>query len=186
MIRNTFPQIGDIVYLIHQAAIIEDILVGFDIVKVRYLHNFDEFYTDISAISLMPNIEINTLDIKVSQLCLIMRICGWGDSCSLIKLQMISYALFSSETMSQLINYAEGYGPAPIVHFDPAVNKALTFAIAYGFVSQQRNGNYKLTTKGHNLAERIKIVGDLMTSELSPKIWITLLNPQHFYTQIVK
>ena len=104
---------------------------------------------------------------KVSQLCLIMRICGWGDSCSLIKLQMISYALFSSETMSQLINYAEGYGPAPIVHFDPAVNKALTFAIAYGFVSQQRNGNYKLTTKGHNLAERIKIVGDLMTSELS-------------------
>lgn len=104
---------------------------------------------------------------KVSQLCLIMRICGWGDSCSLIKLQMISYALFSSETMSQLINYAEGYGPAPIVRFDPAVNKALTFAIAYGFVSQQRNGNYKLTTKGHNLAERIKIVGDLMTSELT-------------------
>ena len=38
---------------------------------------------------------------KVSQLCLIMRICGWGDFCSLIKLQMISYALFSSETMSQ-------------------------------------------------------------------------------------
>ena len=65
MIRNTFPQIGDIVYLIHQAAIIEDILVGFDIVKVRYLHNFDEFYTDISAISLMPNIEINTLDINL-------------------------------------------------------------------------------------------------------------------------
>ena len=69
--------------------------------------------------------------------------------------------------MSHLINYAEGYGPAPIVRFDPAVNKALTFAIAYGFVSQQRNGNYKLTTKGHNLAERIKIVGDLMTSELT-------------------
>ena len=65
MIRNTFPQIGDIVYLIHQAAIIEDILVGFDIVKVRYSHNFDEFYTDISAISLMPNIEINTLDINL-------------------------------------------------------------------------------------------------------------------------
>ena len=65
MIRNTFPQIGDIVYLIHRAAIIEDILVGFDFVKVRYLHNFDEFYTDVSAISLMPNIEINTLDINL-------------------------------------------------------------------------------------------------------------------------
>lgn len=64
---------------------------------------------------------------KVSQLCLIMRICGWGDSCSLIKLQMISYALFSSETMSHLINYAEGYGPAPIVRFDPAVNRSLQY-----------------------------------------------------------
>lgn len=104
---------------------------------------------------------------KVSQLCLIMRVCGWSDACSLIKLQMISYALFSKDTMDRLINYAEGNGPAPIVRFDPAVNKALTFAIAYGFVSQQRNGNYKLTTKGHNLAERIKIAGNLMTSELT-------------------
>lgn len=104
---------------------------------------------------------------KVSQLCLIMRVCGWSDVCSLIKLQMISYALFSKETMDHLINYAEGNGPAPIVRFDPAVNKALTFAIAYDFVSQQKNGNYKLTTKGHNLAERIKIAGNLMTSELT-------------------
>ena len=104
---------------------------------------------------------------KVSQLCLIMRVCGWGDSCSLIKLQMISYALFSNETMTRLISYAEGIGPAPIVRFDPAVNKALTYAIAYGFVTQQKTGNYKLTTKGHNLAERIKIVGDLMTTELT-------------------
>ena len=103
---------------------------------------------------------------KVSQLCLIMRVCGWGDSCSLIKLQMISYALFSNETMTRLISYAEGTGPAPIVRFDPAVNKALTYAIAYGFVTQQKTGNYKLTTKGHNLAERIKMVGDLMTTEL--------------------
>lgn len=104
---------------------------------------------------------------KVSQLCLIMRLCGWGDSCSLIKLQMISYALFSAETMAQLIDFADGIGPAPIVRFDPAVNKALTYAIAYGFVSQQRTGTYKLTTKGHNLAEQIKIAGNLMVTELS-------------------
>lgn len=65
MIRNTFPQIGDIVYLIHRAAIIEDILVGFDIVKVRYLHNFVNFTPVFPAISLMPNIEINTLDINL-------------------------------------------------------------------------------------------------------------------------
>lgn len=32
---------------------------------------------------------------KVSQLCLIIRICGWGDTCSLIKLHMISFAMIS-------------------------------------------------------------------------------------------
>lgn len=104
---------------------------------------------------------------KVSQLCLIMRLCGWGDTCSLIKLQMISYALFSKETMNRLIDYTDGRSPAPIVRFDPAVNKALTYAIAYGFVSQQKSGNYKLTTKGHNLAEQIKSAGDLMVAELA-------------------
>lgn len=103
---------------------------------------------------------------KVSQLCLIMRICGWGDSCSLIKLQMISYALFSRDNMEKLIKFAEGkFSVPPIVRFDPAVNKALTFAVAYGLVSQQKNGNYKLTERGHNLAEQIKMAGDLMVTE---------------------
>lgn len=104
---------------------------------------------------------------KVSQLCLIMRICGWGDSCSLIKLQMISFALFSRDNMEKLIKFAEDqFSAPPIVRFDPAVNKALTFAVAYGFVSQQKNGNYKLTERGHNLAEQIKMVGDLMATEI--------------------
>ena len=43
---------------------------------------------------------------KVSQLCLIMYICGRGNSCSLIKLQMISCALFSRESMDKLINFS--------------------------------------------------------------------------------
>jgi hypothetical protein len=106
---------------------------------------------------------------KVSQLCLIMRICGWGDSCSLIKLQMISFALFSRDNMRKLIEFAENhfFSTPPIVRFDPAVNKALTYAIAYGFVFQQKNGNYKLTERGHNLADQIKMVGDLMVTEIS-------------------
>lgn len=104
---------------------------------------------------------------KVSQLCLIMRICGWSDSCSLIKLQMISFALFSRDNMEKLIRFAEDEFSTPsIVRFDPAVNKALTFSVAYGFVIQQKNGNYKLTERGHNLAEQIIMVGDLMATEI--------------------
>lgn len=41
---------------------------------------------------------------KVAQLCLIMRICGWGDVCSLVKLHMISFALISHDNMKKLDN----------------------------------------------------------------------------------
>lgn len=103
---------------------------------------------------------------KVSLLCLIMRICGWGDSCSLIKLHMISFAMYTRENMNKLLHFInDESGVTPIVRFDPAVNKALTFAIAYGFVEQQKNGNFKLTDRGRNFADRIKMVDDLMAIE---------------------
>ncbi len=103
---------------------------------------------------------------KVSQLCLIMRICGRGNVCSLVKIHMISFALISQDNMSKLVDYADGVNYSPIVRFDPAVNRALSFAIAYGFVEQQRTGKYKLTDRGERLAEQIKIVGDLMVPEI--------------------
>lgn len=54
-----------------------------------------------------------------------------------------------------------------IVRFDPAVNRALTYAIAYGFIERQQNAKYKLTDRGQRLAEQIKVVGDLMAVEIS-------------------
>lgn len=104
---------------------------------------------------------------KVTQLCLIMRICGRGNVCSLIKLHMNSCALISNDNMRKLLEFTEGTGTAPIVRFDPSVNRALTYAIAYGLVEQQRNAKYKLTERGHRLAEQIKLAGDLMVIEIS-------------------
>jgi hypothetical protein len=69
--------------------------------------------------------------------------------------------------MNRLIEFAEGTGAAPIVRFDPAVNRALTYAIAYRVVEQQRTGNFKLTDRGKKFADRIKLVGDLMATEIS-------------------
>jgi len=103
---------------------------------------------------------------KVSQLCLIMYICGRGSSCSLIKLHMISFALLSQQNMNELIDFSDRVDESVIVRFDPAVNKALTYSAAYGFISQQPNGYYKLTEQGKNFAERIKLAGDLMTNEI--------------------
>ena len=104
---------------------------------------------------------------KVTQLCLILRICGWGDTCSLIKLHMISFALISSINMNKLVEFAEETGNTPIVRFDPAVNRALTYAIAYGFIEQQPNAKYKLTSRGQKLVDQIKHVDDLMTVEVN-------------------
>ncbi|MHB1652679.1 MAG: hypothetical protein ACYCVD_09420 [Desulfitobacteriaceae bacterium] len=104
---------------------------------------------------------------KVSQLCLIMHICGWQGSCSLIKLHMISFALCTRDSMDKLLKFAnEELSSPPIVRFDPAVNRALSFAVAYGFVTQQKSGIYKLTDRGRNFPDQIKLVGDLMVSEI--------------------
>lgn len=103
---------------------------------------------------------------KVSLLCLIIYICGWGKVSSIIKLQMISSALISRRNLNLLIRFADGDPITPIVRFDPSVNRALAFAVAYGFIEQQMNGNYKLTGRGEQLASQIKYVGDLMVLEI--------------------
>lgn len=125
-------------------------------------------YTDIVFDAKPDAVPYNyRISYKVTQLCLIMRICGRGDVCSLIKLHMISFALISQVNMMRLVEFAEGTGSAPIVRFDPSINRALTYAIAYGLIERQQNAKYKLTDRGQRLAEQIKVVGDLMAVEIS-------------------
>ena len=124
-------------------------------------------YTDIVFNAKPDAVPYNyRISYKVTQLCLIMRICGRGDVCSLIKLHMISFALISQENMRKLVDFADGIGSAPIVRFDPSVNRALTYAIGCGLIKRQQNAKYKLTDRGKQLAEQIKVVGDLMVIEI--------------------
>ena len=69
--------------------------------------------------------------------------------------------------MEKLVNFAEGTEGAPLVRFDPSVNRAITYAIAYGLIERQQNGKYKLTDRGRQLADQIKLVGDLMVIEIN-------------------
>jgi hypothetical protein len=124
-------------------------------------------YTDIVFDAKPDAVPYNyRISYKVTQLCLILRICGWGDACSLIKLHMISFALISRANINRLVEFAERTGSAPIVRFDPAVNRALTYAIAYGFIKQMQNAKYKLTARGQKLADQIIHIGDLMAVEV--------------------
>lgn len=95
---------------------------------------------------------------KVSQICLILDKSCWGKSgCSPVKLHMISFALSSREIMERLISFTQSdYSPPPIVRFDPAVNRAVSFAIADGLIFQAANGKYVLTDKGKRLVSEIE------------------------------
>ena len=54
---------------------------------------------------------------------------------------------------------------SPIVRFDPAVNKAVTFAIADKLIYQGLNGKYTLTNKGKKLIEEIDMDKDILMTE---------------------
>ena len=52
-----------------------------------------------------------------------------------------------------------------IVRFDPALNRALEYAIADEMIIQQGNGTYKLTEKGKKLAKEISNDEKIFKSE---------------------
>ena len=94
---------------------------------------------------------------KVSQICLILaKSCKEQSGCAPTKLHMISFALCFKAIMDKLIDFAHNeFAEPPTVRFDPAVNRAVTFAIADKLICQQQNGKYVLTDKGKNLVAEI-------------------------------
>lgn len=106
---------------------------------------------------------------KIAQICLIIAKSCWGKSgCLPIKLHMISFALCSKYTMDNLLDFAQNeFISPPIVRFDPAVNRAVTFAIADGLIFQGNNGKYLLTDKGYSLVSAIDKDTTVLTVEKS-------------------
>lgn len=104
---------------------------------------------------------------KVSQICLILDKSCWGKSgCSPVKLHMISFALASKEIMERLIEFTQNeFASPPIVRFDPAVNRAVSFAIADELIIQAANGKYVLTDKGKLLVSEIEKDSEVLVVE---------------------
>lgn len=102
---------------------------------------------------------------KVSQVCLIISITCQREGCSLIKLHIISNALNTNEEMKTLLKYLDGSSLDMIVRFDPAVNRAIKYAIADKLIYQLKNGTFKLTNKGRELVKFINKDSNLMIHE---------------------
>lgn len=102
---------------------------------------------------------------KLAQLCLIIvKNCSGRSGCPLIKLHIISNALKTGEHMKELEDYINGNIPFILVRFDPAVNRAIKYAIADELVYILQNGSFKVTEKGKKLIKQIE-KENLMISE---------------------
>lgn len=104
---------------------------------------------------------------KISQIILILgTVCKRG-GCSNVKLHMISNALSSNNILKELENVLDDKKDTiPIVRFEPAVTRALNFAIADEFIQiQSSNSKMKLTDKGKQLYKEILEDETLMVLE---------------------
>jgi hypothetical protein len=102
---------------------------------------------------------------KIAQLLLIISLCCRG-GCSLIKLNMISIAMCTQKEKKQLLDFSnDKLVEIPIIRFDPAVNRAMLFALSEELITQQKDGKYKLSLKGKKFVDLIKSDNELMETE---------------------
>lgn len=110
---------------------------------------------------------------KMGQVSLIMDKCCRG-GCSLIKLHMITTAMYSEKDKELLIRFLdEKILTYTTIRFDPSINRLVKFAIFDKIIIQQKNGLLKLTEKGKLLAKSINADKDLMKAE---KVFLTRIS----------
>lgn len=65
MSKVNFPHVGDIHFFMNKAVVIKEVIKEFHIVKISYVNSNTDFYTDVTALTIQPNLEINSLDIRM-------------------------------------------------------------------------------------------------------------------------
>lgn len=104
---------------------------------------------------------------KVSLVCMIIGKCCGKKGCSAIKLQMINASINSSKHKKELLSLVEGglISEVTLIRFDPAISRAINYALADDLIYQQGNGLFRLTDKGKKLIEEIYKDQGLMSVE---------------------
>lgn len=103
---------------------------------------------------------------KISIICLLIHSCCGRRGCSLIKMHIIGSALSDNRFKQKLKKFLNSHLQYNlIVRFDPALNRALEYAIADEMIVQQGNGTYKLSEKGKKLAKAISDDEEIFRSE---------------------
>jgi len=107
---------------------------------------------------------------RIALLLLILYLDCSRETASLLKLQFFNWALKNPRLQASLESRIQSRSALvlDVVHFDPAVNLALRYALAEGLVVVTGNGKYRLTPAGRNMARLVK--GDsspLLTDEIA-------------------
>lgn len=114
---------------------------------------------------------------QISILALVLKYCCRANTSSLHKLHLFSWSLYSETNKIELKTLIKNNYRAHIPHWtvDPAVNRALSLAIADGICELTKNKKYKLTTIGMELVNKVDKDHDLFCDE---KIFLNFIGKQ--------
>lgn len=104
---------------------------------------------------------------KIIIIILVLKICCNSETSSLLKLHLFSWALKSKKNMSQLKKYVESNyeNEFEVWNIEPALNRALQYAVADKLCELTSTSKYKLTDKGNRFYNTI-IDSDVFEEEL--------------------
>ena len=130
--------------------------------KTELINN--DIIFDAKAVAVPFNYRISY---KVSLICLIIGKCCGKKGCSAIKLQMINAAIQSAAGRKELLNVITKHciDETALIRFDPAISRAINFALTDKLIYQQGNGLFRLAENGKRLLELIYKDLTLMTIE---------------------
>lgn len=104
---------------------------------------------------------------KISLICIIIGKCCGRKGCSAIKLQMISSSVTTSKKRKELLDSVQlsFFAESTLVRFDPAISRAINFALADKLIYRQGNGLFRLTDIGKKLVASVYKEPELMVKE---------------------
>lgn len=104
---------------------------------------------------------------QIAIIVMVLKYCCRNNTSGLQKLHLFSWCLYSNKNMEILKNLINNNYKTPIPHWtiDPALNRALIYAVKDGICDLTTNKKYKLTLKGLNFVSKIEIDSDLFVIE---------------------
>ena len=104
---------------------------------------------------------------KIGIITMILKMCCRAETTGLLKLHLLSWAISNDKNRDELrkhitSNYDSGFS---VWGIEPALNRALQYAIADGICEMIAGKNYRLTIKGNELFKRINADKELFVEE---------------------